>query len=121
MTDVTLEIQGLEIVGYHGATKREREEGQRFVYDVWLDIHDAGVRSDDLRDTVDYTKVVACLLEVSEKRQFNLIEALAAAAAEAIADRFPVAKVRVRVRKPEVRLDAAADYTAATIERTGRG
>ena len=121
MSDVTLEIEGLEIVGYHGATERERREGQRFVYDVSLDIHDAGVRSDDLRDTVDYTKVVACILAVSEARRFNLIEALAAAAADAIVDGFRVARVRVRVRKPEVKLDVPAEYTAATVERTGRG
>ena len=121
MTDVTLEIVGLEIRGYHGATQRERAEGQRFVYDVSLEIHDAGVRSDDVRDTVDYTAVVDCLLGVSEARRFNLIEALAAAAAEAIVERFPVARARVRVRKPEVRLAAAADYTAATVERAGRG
>ncbi|MBW3593318.1 MAG: dihydroneopterin aldolase [Actinobacteria bacterium] len=121
MSDVTLEIQGLEITGYHGATEREQREGQRFVYDVWISIHDAGVRSDDLRDTVDYTNVVACLLEVSETRRFNLIEALAAAAADAIVAKFPIARVRVRVRKPEVRLDAPVEYTAATVERGGRG
>jgi dihydroneopterin aldolase len=119
MSDVTLEIEGLEISGYHGATEREQREGQRFVYDVSLSIHDAGVRSDDLRDTVDYTEVVACLQTVSESRRFNLIEALAAAAADEIAARFPVA--RVRVRKPEVRLDASVVYTAATVERAGRG
>ena len=121
MSDVTLEIQGLEILGYHGATEEEQRQGQRFVYDVSVAIHDAGVRTDDLRDTVDYTKIVACLLDVSESRRFNLIEALAAAAADAIAERFPIARVRVRVRKPEVRLDAPAEYTAATVERSGRG
>ena len=121
MSDVVLEIEGLEITGYHGATEQEQREGQRFVYDVSLEIHDAGVRTDDLRDTVDYTKIVACLLEVSESRRFNLIEALAAAAAEAIVERFPVARVRVRVRKPEVRLDAPVEFTAATVERLGRG
>lgn len=121
MSDVTLEIEGLVITGYHGATEQEQREGQRFVYDVTLAIHDAGVRTDDLRDTVDYTKIVACLLEVSNSRRFNLIEALAASAADAIVERFPVARVRVRVRKPEVRLDAAVEYTAATVERVGRG
>ena len=121
MSDVVLEIEGLEITGYHGATEREQREGQRFVYDVALEIHDAGVRSDDLRDTVDYNGIVACLLEVSDARRFNLIEALAAAAAEAIVDRFPVARVRVRVRKPEVHLQAPVEFAAATVERLGRG
>ena len=35
-------------------------------------------------------------------------------------ERFDVSRVRVRVRKPEVQLDAPAAFTAATIERSRR-
>ena len=28
--------------------------------------HDAGIRTDQLADTIDYTKVVACIREVSD-------------------------------------------------------
>jgi dihydroneopterin aldolase len=118
MSDVLIDIHGLEVRGFHGATEREQKEGQRFIFDVQVLAHDAGVRSDELADTVDYTKVVACILEVSEGRRFNLIEALAAAVADELVERFHVGRARVRVRKPEVRLEAPVDYTAATIERT---
>lgn len=118
MSDVLIELHGLEVEGFHGATEREQKEGQRFVFDVEIVAHDAGVRSDQLADTVDYTRVVACILEVSQSRRFNLIEALAAAVADELVERFHVSRARVRVRKPEVRLDAPADYTSATIERT---
>jgi dihydroneopterin aldolase len=57
---------------------------------------------------------------VNEERRFNLIEALAAAVADDLLERFPVSHVRVRVRKPEVRLEAPAEYTAASVERTLR-
>ena len=40
-----------------------------------------------------------------------------AAVADALVDRFHVSRARVRVRKPEVRLAAEAEYTAATVER----
>ena len=115
-----IEIDGLELLGFHGATLAERERGQRFLFDVWLLAHDAGVRSDRLDDTIDYTSVVACIREISDSHRFNLIEALAAAIADAIVDRFDVSSVRVRVRKPEVELDAPATYPAATIERSRR-
>ena len=120
MGEVAIELQGLEVRGFHGATEREKEEGQTFLFDVWLSAHDAGVRSDQLADTVDYTAVVACILQVANGRRFNLIEALAAAVADALVERFPVSRVRVRVRKPEVRLEAPIEYAAATIERARR-
>ena len=120
MSQMEIEIDGLELIGFHGATRAEQETGQRFLFDVWLVAHDAGVRSDRLDDTIDYTKVVACIREISDSRRFNLIEALAAAIADTLVERFDVSRVRVRVRKPEVQLDAPAAYTAATIEREHR-
>ena len=115
MSEVFIEIQGLELTGFHGATPHERKRGQRFLFDVFLVAHDAGIRTDQLADTVDYTQVVTCVQEVSDGHRFNLIEALAAAVADAIVERFDVSRVRVRVRKPEVVLDEPAEFTAATV------
>ena len=120
MSEVVIEVRGLELQGFHGVLPQEREQGQPFLFDVRLTAHDAGVRSDRLGDTVDYTEVVACIREVCEGRRFNLIEALAAATADALAERFPVSRVRVRVRKPQVRLGAPVEHTAATVERVRR-
>jgi dihydroneopterin aldolase len=118
--EVVLEIAGLELHGYHGVLPEEREAGQRFLYDVTIVAHDAGVRTDKLSDTVDYTRVVACVREIATGRRFNLIEALAAAIADALLSRFEASRVRVRVRKPEVALGVPAEFTAATVERSRR-
>jgi dihydroneopterin aldolase len=118
--EVVIEIQGLEVTGFHGATKRERKEGQPFLFDVELVAHDAGVRSDQLADTVDYTQVVERVREVCEGERFNLIEALAAAVVDDLMEHFPISRARVRVRKPRVQLEAPVEFTAATIERTRR-
>jgi dihydroneopterin aldolase len=120
VSEVFIEVQGLELTGFHGATLEERKTGQRFLFDVWLVAHDAGIRTDQLADTIDYTQVVTCVREISDGHRFNLIEALAAAVADAIVERFDVSRVRVRVRKPEVVLDAPAEHTAATVERVRR-
>jgi dihydroneopterin aldolase len=120
VSEVLIEIEGLELQGFHGATAEEKKKGQRFLFDVLLVAHDAGIRTDQLADTIDYTSVVACIKDVSEGRRFNLIEALAAAVADEILERFDVSRVRVRVRKPEVVLEAPAEHTAATVERTRR-
>ena len=115
-----IDIQGLELKGHHGALEEEKQEGQPFLFDVRLVAHDAGIRSDELHDTVDYTAVVARVRAVNEESRFNLIEALAAAVADDLLEHFPVSSVRVRVRKPHVRLGVPVEHTAATIERTRR-
>jgi dihydroneopterin aldolase len=111
----TIELAGLEVFGFHGVNEDERRDGQRFLYDVELDVGEAG-SSDRIEDAVDYREIAACVREVSERRSFHLLEALAAAVADALLDRFPVARVRVRVRKPEVRLPV--EHAAATVERS---
>ena len=120
MSEVVIDVEGLELTGFHGALPEEKETGQPFLFDVQLVAHDAGIRSDQLADTVDYTEVVARVRAVNERKRFNLIEALAAAIADDLLDRFPVSRVRVRVRKPDVKLDAPAEWTAATVERIRR-
>jgi len=118
--EVVLEIYGLEAHGFHGVLPEERETGQRFLFDVTLVAHDAGVRSDKLSDTVDYTKVAEAVRRLATETRYNLIEALAAAIAETLLSRFDVSRVRVRVRKPEVKLGIPVEFTAATVERSRR-
>jgi len=110
----TIDLAGLEVFGFHGANEDERRDGQRFLYDLELEVGEAG-SSDRIEDAVDYREVAACVREVSGSRAFHLLEALAAAVADALLDRFPVTRVRVRVRKPEVRLPV--EHVAATVER----
>lgn len=114
---ITVELQGLEVFGRHGVLESERREGQTLLYDVWLDVSDAAL-SDRIEDAVDYREVAASVREVSEGRSFQLLEALAAAVADALVERFPLERVRVRVRKPGVDVNGlAAAYSAATVER----
>ncbi len=117
MSRVTIELAGLELHGFHGATAEERRGGQRFLFDVELVADARAAQTDDLADTVDYREVVAAVRGVSDERAYTLLEALAAATAETLLARFPVERVRVRVRKPDVRLDAPVEHSAVTVER----
>jgi 7,8-dihydroneopterin aldolase/epimerase/oxygenase len=113
---VTVELHGLEVEGAHGVEETERASAQPFLYDLWLDVPELAA-GDRIEDTVDYRDVVRCVQEVSERRQFRLLEAMAAAVAAAVLERFDVERVRVRVRKPHVRLDAPVAWTGASVER----
>jgi len=110
---ILLELKGLELYGYHGVLEHEKREGQRFWFDVALDVSDAA-RSDRLDDAVDYRRVIDLVREVSGSRSFDLIEALAWAVAERLLE-LPVERVRVRVRKRPRGLPI--EESAATVER----
>lgn len=112
-----IELHGLELYGYHGVEDEERRVGQRFLFDLWLDVPDDAAATDRIDDAVDYREIVACVRAVSDARQFALLEALAGAVADSLLARFPLVRVRVRVRKPDVRLDAPVDYAAVSVER----
>ena len=111
---VTVELAGLEVYGYHGVNEDERRDGQRFLYDLALDVGGAGL-SDRIEEAVDYRDVAACVREVSEGRRFHLLEALASAVVDALLERFPAESARVRVRKPDVALPV--EHSAVTLER----
>lgn len=116
---VTVELYGLQIEGAHGVEEHERSRLQPFFYDLWLEVPDAAT-SDRIEDTVDYREVARCIRELSDGRQFHLLEAMAAAVAQALLDRFELERARVRVRKPAVELDVPVEWTAATVERARR-
>jgi 7,8-dihydroneopterin aldolase/epimerase/oxygenase len=99
---IAVEIRDLHIFGRHGVHDEERERGQDFVFDVELEVGERGT-SDRLEDAVDYVEVAAAVKEVSDSRQFTLLEALASAVADELEARFSPEGLRVRVRKPEVR------------------
>ena len=114
---MTVELCGLELHGRHGLDEEERRRGQRFVFDLRLDVPDAAARTDRIEDAVDYRDVVTLVREISDARQFHLLEALAAAVADAVVERWEVERVRVRVRKPDVELGVPVAYSAVTVER----
>jgi dihydroneopterin aldolase len=114
---IVVEVEGLELRGHHGASEGEQERGQPFLFDLRLEVSDAAL-SDRIEDAVDYREVVRLVREISDGRRFALLEALAAAVADAIVQQFAVERVRVRVRKPEVRpAGLSVEWTAATVER----
>ena len=114
---IVVELEGLEVFGHHGATEEEQQRGQSFLYYVRLEVSDAAL-SDRLEEAVDYEDVAATVREISEGRRFRLLEALAAAVADAVSERFEVERLRVRVRKPEVEpAGLKVAWSAATVER----
>jgi dihydroneopterin aldolase len=116
---VKVELHGVELYGHHGVGEEERLRGQRFVYDIELEVGDRG-EDDRIEHAVDYREVAACLSEVAAG-QYRLLEALASAIADTLLERFAVEHVRVRVRKPEVTpAGVTLEFSAVTVDRPRR-
>ena len=113
---ITVEIRDLRLLGRHGVHAEERERGQDFLFDVELEVGERGT-SDRLEDAVDYVEVARAVQEVSDARQYALLEALAAAVADELERRFSPARMRVRVRKPEVRPAGLEGTVGVTVTR----
>jgi dihydroneopterin aldolase len=113
---ITAEVRDLRVFGRHGVHEDERERGQDFVFDVELEVGERGT-SDRLEDAVDYVEVARVVQEVSDSRSFDLLEALASAVADELERRFAPDRVRVRVRKPEVRPAGLEGTVGVTVTR----
>lgn len=113
---ITVEVRDLRVFGHHGVYAEEREAGQDFLFDVELDVGERGT-TDRLADAVDYTAVARAIQEVSDGYQFALLEALATAVAAELERRFSPERLRVRVRKPDVRPAGLDGTVAATVTR----
>jgi dihydroneopterin aldolase len=113
---ITVEVRDLRVFGRHGVHEEERERGQDFVFDVELEVGERGT-SDQLEDAVDYVDVTRIVQDVSDAQRYNLLEALASAVADELERRFAPERIRVRVRKPEVRPAGLDGTVAATVTR----
>lgn len=115
----TVFIDGLVIDTLVGVHDWERKARRSVTLDLEMafDCTAAGA-SDALADALDYAAVAARVTEVVQNAHFQLIEALAEAVVRAVREDFPVAWLRLTIRKPGALGNAA--NVGVTIERGER-
>jgi dihydroneopterin aldolase len=123
MTDDRICLSGMVFNGYHGTLAAERELGQAFVVDVdlYCDLRAAGL-ADDLSLTVDYGEVYRQAKAIVEGPPMRLTETVAERLAAAVLDEHRMVEaVRVRVAKPNVRLEGGvlAGSSVEIVRRRG--
>ena len=82
-------IEELKIFAHHGVFEHENINGQNFYVNavLYVDTEKAGI-SDDLEESVDYSKVCALIYKVMTENTYKLIETAAQKIAEAILLKF---------------------------------
>ena len=101
-----------------GVTEAERVAPQPVWFDLELAIEAArAAKRDDVRDAVDYVRLVGEVKSLAESRSWKLLETLAEAIAACILRSFETPRVVVRVKK---RALPGIDYAAVEVTRAGR-
>jgi dihydroneopterin aldolase len=111
-------LEAMVFLGTHGVYEHEQHTPQPFEVDVELrmNLQPAGL-SDDLGQTIDYSRVFETCRQIVESTRFNLLEALAEAIAQELLSGFPADEVTVRVRKPKVQLGGKLRAAGVEIRR----
>ena len=115
---MTLSLRGLSVYAHHGVSDDERALGQRFEFDVDLEMpHCAACRTDSIDDAVDYQAVVEVVVEVATQFRFHLLEALADALCLELLAEFPAERVRLSVHKPAPPIAQVVARASVSVER----
>lgn len=112
-----ISISGLKLMPRIGVSPGERRLPQGIIADVsvWGDFEEAG-RTDSLARTVNYSEILKLAVEVSQSREFNLLEALGHEIGRAILGSFPVTRANVRLKKRPASTAELIDFVEVEVE-----
>ncbi len=112
-------IAGVKIWPRIGVTPGERRQAQACEVDVTLrGDFEAAATSDSLGRAIDYSKVIATVLEIGGKGEYNLVETLAYRIARGVLESCPAQSVSVRLRKRPQSLAGKVDYIEVEVEES---
>ena len=95
-----IELRGMSFFGRHGVRPAEREQPQEFKVDIEVEADLArAARTDQVADTIDYTKLRRIARDVIEGPPASLLETLAGRIAEQVLGLPGVERVSVRIAK----------------------
>lgn len=114
-----IRIEQLEVFAYHGCNEEEKIDGQKFYVDanLYSDVKTPGL-SDDLDETVNYSKVCKFMNKFMTENRFDLIEAVAEQTSRALLKEFPkVRAIDFTINKPNAPMKLPFGNVAVSISR----
>ncbi len=111
-------LSGIKIRPRIGVTPGERRLPQPCQADVTVyGDFEAAASTDALDRAINYSEVLATVLETASAREYNLLETLAYSIGRAILRAFPARRITVRVRKRPMSLVEKLDYIEIEVEQ----
>ena len=110
-------LAGIKLSPHIGVSAEERMSAQECQADLtlWGDL-DAAAATDSLDKSIDYCRVLKMAQEAASAGEYNLMETLAYKIARTVLQNFPVARVRVRLRKRPASLLGQIDFVEVETE-----
>lgn len=112
-----ISISGLKLMPRIGVSPGERRLPQGITADVsvWGDLEEAGM-TDSLARTFNYSEILKLAVEVSQSKEFNLLESLGYEIGRAILRTFPVTRANVRLKKRPASTSELIDFVEVEVE-----
>lgn len=110
-------LAGIRLRPRLGVTPGERRTPQFCTADltVWGDF-EAAAATDELGAALDYSRILAKVVEVAHEREYNLLETLAYRLGRTVLEAFPAHRINVRVRKQPAALVDQLDHVEVEVE-----
>ena len=109
-------VKGIKASGCHGVYEFEKKEKQEFIVDVLIKINE--IKSDDIKQTLNYENAISIAKEVVASKSFNLIEILAKTISNEIISfckqYLSILSISVSVHKPNTELSQFSDDIVVT-------
>ena len=114
-----LTLVGVNLQPRLGVTPGERRFPQACVADisVWGDF-EAAASTDELADALDYSRILAKVVQTAHVREYNLLEALAYRLAREVLEAFPAHRVNVKVRKHPATMTGKLDHVEVEVDES---
>jgi dihydroneopterin aldolase len=101
--EIKIKLNTIELFGYHGILDDEKINGQRFEIDVELTFKlMSAIKLDNIKNTIDYSKVCERIIEIFHEKRVNLIETLADSIGNALMSEYNLLFCKIYIRKPDV-------------------
>jgi len=96
-----IRLKNIKLYGYHGCFPEEQKLGQLYEVDVEIEVDFCpAAQTDDLAQTVDYTRIYGIVQEIMVHQKHHLLEAAAVQICKEVLDLVSAGGCQVRIRKP---------------------
>lgn len=112
-------VKNLMIFAHHGVHEFEKTDGQNFFIDVIIDVpYMSGYNTDNIDETISYSKIISIIKSTVQKKSYNLIEKVAQCICDNLFSSFEdIISLDVTVKKPEAPISENFEYVAVRITR----
>lgn len=117
-----IRIVNVMFYGFNGIYEYEREQGQKFYFDVELVTKsDDDAEKDDASAAIDPAAIYEVVQKAITDKRFMLLQALGAYIGDKLIQKFSnVAEVTTTIRKPNVPIAGPIDYVEVEITRKAK-